>query len=52
VNKDIPYLESKEPDSLPNDIKRDVKKVITKLNAEIRNTKQFNFMNETGVFKP
>jgi hypothetical protein len=52
VNKDIPYLESSEPDSIPKDIKRDVKKVITKLNAEIRNTKQFNFMNETGVFKP
>ena len=52
VNKDIPYLESSEPDSIPKDIKRDIKKVITKLNAEIRNTKQFNFMNETGVFKP
>lgn len=52
VNKDIPYLESSESDSVPNDIKRDIKKVITKLNAEIRNTKQFNFMNETGVFKP
>ena len=52
MNKDIPYLESSEPDSIPKDIKRDVKKVITKLNAEIRNTKQFNFMNETGVFKP
>ena len=54
ANEGVPvtYFESQEPESIPNDIKRDIKKVITKLNAEIRNTKQFNFMNETGVFKP
>lgn len=52
ANKDIPYLESGEPSSLPNDIKRDVKRVITKLNAEIRGTKQFNFMEACGVEKP
>ena len=52
ANKNIPYLESGEPSSLPNDIKRDVKRVITKLNAEIRGTKQFNFMEACGVEKP
>lgn len=29
-----------------------MKRVITKLNAEIRNTKQFNFLTECGVEKP
>jgi hypothetical protein len=48
----MPYLESSEPTSLPNDIKRDVKRVITKLNAEIRGTKQFNFLEACGVEKP
>ena len=52
ANKDIPYLESSNQSSLPNDIKRDVKRVITKLNAEIRGTKQFNFMAECGIEKP
>jgi len=58
VNKDTPYLESKEnnatkvPESIPGDIQRDIKRVITKLNAEIRGTKQFNFLKECGVEKP
>lgn len=66
VNKDIPYLESTKEDAeqpslakegamskfVPDDIKRDVKGVLTKLNSEIRNTKQFNFANECGVYKP
>ena len=52
TNFDVPFLESSEPSSLPNDVKRDVKRVVTKLNAEIRGTKQFNFMAECGVEKP
>ena len=66
VNKDIPYLESTKEEIeqpsvvkegvmaklIPEDIKRDVKCVLTKLNSEIRNTKQFNFSNECGVNKP
>lgn len=66
VNKDIPYFESTKEEIeqpsvvkegamaklIPEDIKRDVKCVLTKLNSEIRNTKQFNFSNECGVNKP
>ena len=66
VNKDIPYLESTKEEIeqpsvvkegamaklIPEDIKRDVKGVLTKLNSKIRNTKQFNFSNECGVNKP
>jgi hypothetical protein len=52
ANKDMPYLESSEVPELPTDIKRDVKRVITKLNAEIRGTKQFNFLESCGVEKP
>ena len=44
--------ETKVPESIPGDIKRDIKRVITKLNAEIRGTKQFNFIKECGVEKP
>ena len=57
ANKDTPYLESKDsttkvPESIPGDIQRDIKRVITKLNAEIRGTKQFNFLKECGEEKP
>ena len=52
ANKDIPYFESKKSESIPNDVKRDIKGIITKLNAEIRNTKQFNFLKECGIEKP
>lgn len=53
ANEAVPvtYFENTQ-ESIPNDIKRDVKRVITKLNAEIRNTKQFNFLTECGVEKP
>lgn len=49
------YNESKKKvalESIPNDIKRDIKRVITALNSEIRNTKQFNFIKECGEEKP
>lgn len=49
------YNESKKKlalESLPSDIKRDVQRVIGALNAEIRNTKQFNFIKECGEEKP
>ena len=57
ANEGVPvtYLENsdtKVPESIPGDIKRDIKRVITKLNAEIRGTKQFNFLKECGVEKP
>ena len=57
ANEEVPvtYFENSEtkvPESIPGDIKRDVKRVITKLNAEIRGTKQFNFLKECGVEKP
>ena len=57
ANEEVPvtYLENTEtkvPESIPGDIKRDIKRVITKLNAEIRGTKQFNFLKECGVEKP
>ena len=44
--------ESKEPTSIPSDVKRDIKRVVTALNTEIRTTKQFNFIKECGVEKP
>ena len=57
ANEGVPvtYLENKEtkvPESIPGDIAKDVKRVITKLNTEIRNTKQFNFLKECGIPKP
>ena len=59
ANEEVPvtYFENKDnttkvPESIPGDIKRDIKRVITKLNAEIRSTKQFNFLKECGVEKP
>ena len=56
----VPYLESSkkinegsgEPTALPKDVQRDIKRILTKLNAEIRGTKQFNFIKECGVEKP
>ena len=59
ANEEVPvtYFENKDnttkvPESIPGDIQRDIKRVITKLNAEIRGTKQFNFLKECGVEKP
>ena len=53
--KGIPYLESADstsPTSLPKDVQRDIKRILTKLNSEIRGTKQFSFIKECGVEKP
>ena len=57
ANEGVPvtYLENTEtkvPESIPGDIQKDIKRVLTKLNAEIRGTKQFNFLKECGVEKP